>query len=320
MRIFKALRLIAALALGASGASAQTFRMTAAPAPFASPVAACSLPGPSVPALSAALTPVLSPALFAPAISATPVPALAAAALPAPASAWSPRILSVAPAPLAAAALESGHDGAMFDGAPVEGPEGESVSPRLVTVDRPVVRLPLQAAAVRAAVERALPALRESVALGSWNGANTTLDESCCGDAAPKLAALLRERGIPARLVEAELHYYVILELPEGQLVVDPTVRQFFGKKGAPPGVPAVFVGTIGELIGLFERYKAAKTTRYDVQRIYFSEARTREEYLRKIEADIRLGGPRDLEPLRRRLGLPPSSPAKPDAPRLIVL
>jgi len=143
-------------------------------------------------------------------------------------------LVLAAPARASAAApaaddFEDGHYGALFDGTPLEGPEGEAVSPRLATGDHASLRLPLQAAIVRGAVERALPALRESVALGSWTGPRTTLDESCCGDAAPKLAALLRARGIPARLVEAEFHYYVILDLPEGQLIVDPTIRQFFG-------------------------------------------------------------------------------------------
>lgn len=311
MRILKALLPILAVALGASGSSAQMVRLRAPAAPFAAPA-----PALSVQALPAAFTPVFAPALAAPALTLSPVlaaPAAAASALIIPGAA------GPAPLPSAADDVEGGHYGALFDGTALEGPDGERVSPRLVGPDQAAPRLPLQAAVVRRAVERALPALRESVALGSWNGPHTTLDESCCGDAAPKLAALLRARGIPARLVEAEFHYYVILDLPEGQLVVDPTIRQFFGKKGAPRSVPAVFVGTIGELNELFRHHHAAKTTRYDPQRIYFSEALTREEYLRKVEADLRLGGPRDLEPLRRHLGLAPASPPKPERPRLIV-
>lgn len=300
----KALRLILAAALGASAASAQTIRL-AAPAPsFAAPLFAPQ-------ALPAGLAPVLSPAFaLSPVLSA---PAQAAFKLILPGAAT--------PAPSAPSAddLENGHYGAMFDGASVEGPEGQRVSPRLIDTKEKTLRLPLQAAVVRGAVERALPALRESVTLGSWSGPHTTLDESCCGDAAPKLAALLRARGIPARLVEAEFHYYVILNLPEGQLVVDPTIRQFFGKKGAPRGVPSVFVGTIGELTALFAHHAAAKTTRYEMHRIYFSEALTREEYLKKTIADIHVGGVRDLEPLRREMGLPPSVVPQPGRPRLLV-
>ncbi len=304
----KALRLILAAALGASAASAQTIRLTAPVPVFAVPAfAPQALP-------MGGLAPVLTPA-----IALTP-------ALSAPAQAAFKLILPGAPAPAPSAQtapavddVENGQYGAMFDGTAVGGPEGEKVSPRLLIAKEPTLRLPIQAAVVRGAVERALPALRESVALGSWSGPHTTLDESCCGDAAPKLAALLRARGIPARLVEAEFHYYVILDLPEGQLVVDPTIRQFFGKKGAPRSVPAVFVGTIGELTTLFQHHAAAKTTRYDTHRIYFSEAQTREEYLRKTISDIHLGGVRDLEPLRREMGLPPSVVPKPGLPRLLV-
>lgn len=267
-------------------------------APFAAPV-----PVSRAPAISFA--PALSPsALSAPALA--PAPAFPAP-LPPPALMLVPAQAAPAKAAPAADDFEAGHYAAMFDGTPLEGPEGEAVSPRSAGYGQATLKLPLQAAIVRRAVESALPALRESVALGSWSGPRTTLDESCCGDAAPKLAALLRARGVPARLVESELHYYVILDLPEGQLVVDPTIRQFFGKKGAPRAVPSVFVGTVAELNELFLRQQPAKTTRYDARRIYFSEAVTREDQLRRVEAEIRRGGPRDLEPLRRHLGLPPS-------------
>lgn len=305
MRNLKAFVAVLALALGAS---AQTVRLTAPVPSFAAPAfAPAALPAPAF---------ALSPVLSAPAMALTP-------ALAAPAQASFKLILPNAPAAAASAPaapddFEKGQYGGLFDGS-VESPDGEKVSPRLVDAKESTLRLPLQAAIVRGAVERALPALRESVALGSWNGPHTTLDESCCGDAAPKLAAMLRSRGIPARLVEAEFHYYVILDLPEGQLVVDPTVRQFFGKKGAPRSVPTVFVGTVGELTTLFQHHKAAKTTRYDTHRIYFSEALTREEYLRQTIADIHLGGRRDLEPLRRWMGLPPSVIPKAERPRLIV-
>lgn len=294
------------LALGVCGASASVIRLQSPAAPIPTPVfAPAAKPAGLSPALSPSLT--LAPALAAPAISLSPVLAAPAQAAPRLILPGAPR-----PEPVARAEKESGNDfyGGMFDGSTLEGPEGEQVSPRLVSPGDVSLRLPLQAAAVRGAVERALPALRESVALGSWNGPRTTLDESCCGDAAPKLAVLLRGRGIPARLVEAEFHYYVILDLPDGQLIVDPTIRQFFGKKGAPRSVPTVFVGTIAELHTLFRQHQAAKTTRYDPQRIYFSDARTREDYLRRVEADIRLGGPRDLEPLRRHLGLSDSPQA----------
>ena len=293
MRIFALGRPALALVFGASAASAQTLRLTAPAAPFAAPVFA----------------PLAAPAAFAPVLSLTPALALAPA-LAAPAQAAPLRALSGAPAPAPlgkdAEDFEAGHFSAMFDGTPLEGRDGERVGPRHAPAGEANLRLILQTAIVRGVVERALPALRESVALGSWNGPRTTLDESCCGDAAPKLAALLRARGVPARLIESEFHYFVILDLPEGQLIVDPTIRQFFGKKAAPRGVPMVFIGSLAELNALFRHHHGAKTTRYDVPRLYFSYAHTREEHLKRVEADLRAGGPQDLEPLRRHLGLPP--------------
>lgn len=208
------------------------------------------------------------------------------------------------------------HFAKFFDGvaAPVE---GSPVHPRVATADGPTFRQPLHLTAIQHAVRRSLTALRESVALGQWSGPHTTLDESCCGDAAPKLALLLRAQGVPARLVEAEFHYYVILDLPDGQIVVDPTVRQFFGRKRAPRGVPQVFVGSIAELHALFQRYASVKTTSYGPARIYFSEAVVREDALRAYEEKVRAGAAADHEPLRRFLGIPS---APPPPPGLIVL
>jgi hypothetical protein len=86
---------------------------------------------------------------------------------------------------------------------------------------------------------------------------------------------------------------------------VDPTVRQFFGKKQAPKSIPHVFAGTLADLNAFFQRHAASKTTKYDPQRIYFRDSVVRENALRAFEAAVRAGGAADHEPLRRFLGLP---------------
>lgn len=278
---FMPLRLLLALSLGAVSARAAApvrlavAGLTAAPS-FAPPV---------LPAASAAFAPALAavPMRLAPSLLPVPVPIVLAG--PAPANA-------------PGSADEARRYADFFDGS-APAADGEAVSPRLALGPGPSLRQPLQLDAARHAVRLALPALRESVALGNWNGPRTTLDESCCGDAAPKLALLLRAQGVPARLVEAEFHYYVLLDLPDGQIVIDPTVRQFFGKKRAPKGIPEVFVGDLGELADFFRRHAAVKTTRYDPSRIYFRDAAVREDALRAFEAEVRAGAAVEHEPLR---------------------
>ncbi|MEK7233901.1 MAG: hypothetical protein AAB268_08795 [Elusimicrobiota bacterium] len=318
MRFIKALRLVLILALGVASARASApVRLVVPGIPYASAVYPLVLP-----VAAAGLIPTLfvSPASLVPSLLA--VPAQASLPLVRPVTtADRPSLIDslnslVSDAP-AKENSASNYEG-FFDGAfPAQ--DGDTVYPRIVMPGNPTLLLPLQLNAVRTAVERALPALRESVARGDWNGPNTTLDESCCGDAAPKLAVLLRAQGIPARLVEAEFHYYVMLDLPDGQIIVDPTVRQFFGKKQAPKSVAQIFVGSIAELHALFRQHAGSKTTRYDPQRIYFRESLVREDALLALEARVRTGGDAVHDPIRRFLGLPPAAPRPPDAPRLII-
>jgi hypothetical protein len=155
---------------------------------------------------------------------------------------------------------------------------------------------------LRADVDALLPALRRSVALSGWNGPNTTLDGPCCGDAAPKLAALLRLRGYDARVVEAEFHVYVVVRHEDADIVVDPTFRQFFGREKAPEAVPQVFVGTWAQLGEAFSRHHRDKSTRYDVGRLYRSEARSRPDLARAALEALLGAGP---EPLALRPALP---------------
>lgn len=320
VRILKDSRLVLALAFAAVSARAAAPIRLVVPGPSSAP-AACPL---LLPAASAGFAPALpgSPASLIPSLVPAPAPASPLAVSPAVPAARPSIIRALDSVPAAGDA--PGSDGAarryagIFDG--VASPaDGEPVYPRLAVGEGAIFRQPLQLNAVSNAVRLALPALRESVALGGWNGPRTTLDESCCGDAAPKLALLLRAQGVPARLVEAEFHYYVILDLPGGQIVVDPTVRQFFGKKRAPETIPHVFVGTIGDLTSFFQRHAASKTTRFDPQRIYFRASVVREDALRAFEAKVREGGAAEHDPLRRFLGLPPAAPRPPSVPRLII-
>jgi len=309
-----------ALALAAVSARAAAPVSLAVPrlsfAPAAGPVV---LPS-AVAGLAAA--PLAAPASLVPSFLPAPAQASPLRVTPAAVAAARPAILqtlaSVPAAPDAGEPDAPGRYADFFDGA-APASDGEAVSPRLAVEPGPTFRQPLQLDIVRGAVARALPALRESVALGGWNGPHTTLDESCCGDAAPKLALLLRAQGVPARLVEAQFHYYVLLDLPDGQIIVDPTVRQFFGKKQAPKTIPHVFAGTLGDLDAFFQRHAASKTTKYDPRRIYFRDAAVREDALLAFEAKVRAGGEADHEPLRRFLGLPPVAPRPPDAPRPII-
>lgn len=167
-------------------------------------------------------------------------------------------------------------------------PEGEPVYPGLVALDglaQKDLQLSRSKTMLAAAVHAALPALEKSVALGGWNGPGTNLDKPCCGDAAPKLAYLLRAHGMAVNVVEAEFHYYLSQDLEHGRLFVDPTIRQFFGGSRAPPEIPKVFVGNLSDLHALFRRHAGAKTTSYGVERIYFNAARVRNERRQAVAA-----------------------------------
>jgi hypothetical protein len=210
---------------------------------------------------------------------------------------------------------------ALFDGSRPQGADG-SFTP--VAAGRGLVgdaamsdRLQRRLKALKGDVAEAVPAMRRSVSLSGWNGPNTVLDGPCCGDAAPKLAALLRMRGYPAVLVESEFHYYVVVRFPEADVVVDPTFRQFFGRENAPAAVPAVFVGTWASLDGAFSRFHAHKTTRYGAQRIYRDQAAAREETLRGAALALADAGAGAEHAVLRPLLAPATPPAR--DPKLVV-
>jgi hypothetical protein len=264
------------------------------PALFAGPV--CGLSGPSLrDGGSGALLPaaVLSGvSLSAPVPLLSPTPSLQPQApvvseTPAPAAGLSSLSLIEASAGRLAAARDDGaKDRALsdlFDH--IASGDGAAVYPMLATSDtlshdRDAARAVRELGRAVAAVQ---PALERSVWHGGWRGPRTTLDDSACGDAAPKLGLLLRQMGHAADVVEAELHFYLVYRLPYGEVVIDPTIRQFFGGARAPPDIPKVFVGTVAELNALFARQAAAKTTSYGVSRIYFQDAQVRNAKIEEL-------------------------------------
>ena len=181
--------------------------------------------------------------------------------------------------------------------------DGQIVSPQIVTPEsmareHEVARTRMVLAH---SVSQALPALAESVRRGRMERPETTLEKPCCGDAAPKLGLLLRQLGYDIHAVEAEFHFYLMYPLSAGQLIIDPTIRQFFGGARAPPSIPTVFVGTVGQLHQLFEDNAAAKSTRYDMSRIYFRDAAIRDQRMRQLQDAFALSPlPYEMIPLRR--------------------
>lgn len=246
--------------------------------PLSSPVPRLAFP---VPLVSA-------PALTAPRLSLMPALAPLVPAISAPAA---PVLITVERGVEAFTAARSDADQSrvladLFEG--VASRDGSIVFPQVATPetmshDRDTAEA---ADALARDVSAVLPALEKSVWHGGWRGPKTTLNDSCCGDAAPKLGLLLRQMGHPVDVVEAEFHYYLIQRLPFGEVVIDPTIRQFFGGARAPPSIPKVFVGTVSDLHALFARHAAAKTTSYDVPRIYFRDAVVRNA---KLDALLRL-------------------------------
>jgi len=146
----------------------------------------------------------------------------------------------------------------------------------------------VEIAGLESSVRSSLPALKASVAERTApDGSRLSLSHACCGWAAPELGALLREQAHPVEAVEAEFHVYLIRDLPEGRLFIDPSIRQFFGGARAPPEIPEVFVGTREQLFRLFAEHRTAKSTRFDARRIYFSEAKVRNELIEEVKVSV---------------------------------
>lgn len=105
----------------------------------------------------------------------------------------------------------------------------------------------------RAAVA-ATPYLDASVRQAPWNDSHMGLDGPACFDGAPKLGLMFRARGLPGYVAACGNHVFLIAETPEATLLIDPTIRQYFGQDSAPDWVPTIFVGTLSELKALYAK------------------------------------------------------------------
>jgi hypothetical protein len=122
---------------------------------------------------------------------------------------------------------------------------------------------------IRQAAAAAIPYLDESVRKAPWNESHMGIDGPACFDAAPKFALMLRGMGLPGYVAACAHHVFMIVETAEATLLVDPTIRQYFGQTSAPAWVPKIFVGTLSELKALFARDPGLPVLSY--QSIYFN-------------------------------------------------
>jgi hypothetical protein len=127
-----------------------------------------------------------------------------------------------------------------------------------------------QKAALAAAAAIATRYLDASVRAVPTDEARLGIEGANCFDAAPKLGLMLRAKGFPVSTVGAGSHVYLVASFPRGMLVVDPTIRQYFGAAGSPSWVPKIFVGTVSDLAALYAREPARPVLPY--RDIYFPE------------------------------------------------
>ena len=136
-------------------------------------------------------------------------------------------------------------------------------------MDAPVsvrAAVPEQLSRLRAAVEQVVSA---SAADGPWSD-----PEGTCLDLAAKWQPRLAGLGFPARIATTDpslaggraqvdgqdtfagkFHAYVVVDGgPHGELIVDPSVRQFFDPAKTRGPLPEIFVGTHAEAAALFAR------------------------------------------------------------------
>ena len=110
--------------------------------------------------------------------------------------------------------------------------------------------------------------LDASVRAGDWNDTRMGIDGPTCFDAAPKFALMLRALGLPGYVVNNDHHVFLVAETKDATLIIDPTIRQYFGQNYAPTWVPQIFVGTLSELRALYAREPGLPVLPY--QQIYF--------------------------------------------------
>jgi hypothetical protein len=135
---------------------------------------------------------------------------------------------------------------------------------------------------------RARPFLEESINRSFRNPRPEPLSKPVCEAAAPRLAYLLRRNGMPADVVQAAAHTYVITSGPGGVIILDPSIRQFFGEEKAPPTMPAIFVGSLEELKALFAAHKKHAAEWHDVPGIWLKRAKIENARLAELEKAIR--------------------------------
>ena len=113
-----------------------------------------------------------------------------------------------------------------------------------------------------------IPYLDASVSKAPWNDSHMGIEGPSCFDAAPKFGLMLRAMGMPGWVASCAHHVFVIAETPEATLLIDPTIRQYFGHNHAPAWVPKIFVGTLSELKALYSREPGLPVLPYN--KIYF--------------------------------------------------
>lgn len=316
------------------------------------------LPSPTLPSPSArptAVSAVATPAMAAPAtlaapqLSAAPVKPASGLILPGaqPAEA-APALLGPDGSPIRAAAPARGADThgraalgtpnleALFDGRsglPLDtSRDGAAFDAgiRIGLAPTPAAAIQAVKDELRRGAAAAQAVAAEAASARSFQGRAMSLDDPCCGVAAPVMGVLMRRAGIPVDAVQAEFHTFLTRRSGDEIYIVDPTIRQFFGGRNAPATVPQVFVGTLGDLEQLFIAHQKAKTTKYDTRRIYRSEAVVKNSLLAEAESlaawavgPQKLMTPSDVverdtyRPLGRLLAKPstPASAAKAEEP-----
>jgi hypothetical protein len=134
----------------------------------------------------------------------------------------------------------------------------------------PAGKIPAPLERLRSTVSQVLARPAET---GPW-----TDPEGMCLDLAARWQPTLLELGVPARLATTDpslaggkvvvdgqerhggkFHAYVVVDGgPHGELIVDPSFRQFFDPARLSAPVPDVFVGTHAEAAALFARERQA--------------------------------------------------------------
>lgn len=140
--------------------------------------------------------------------------------------------------------------------------------------------------------------LEDNVRNTTWNS-SPSLSTNTCGNASPKTTAILNKEGIPAQTVRTDAHVFVESKTDKGDVIVDPTIRQFFGADNAPKDMKKIFVGTKDELKQFWrdnDQYRTKKGITADQQfhEVYEEKKRVRKDS--EMDSDVRAETQRLLE------------------------